>query len=106
MLVLTLFAVQALLLCVRQINSRAQKSLASIAGKSLVSNTKFFPKTNEVVLMIATVIQRDNTSVLVHDDYCQATSPDTISDVIQQISRIVSSAYGRTSSGKESTKTQ
>jgi len=51
--------------------------------------------------MIVSTIKQGDTSVLIFDDYCQATSPEIISNAIQKISEIVSGAYGRTHSTQE-----
>ena len=51
--------------------------------------------------MVASMLQKENASILVHDDYCKATSPETISNAIYQISKIVSGAYCRATSTQD-----
>lgn len=50
--------------------------------------------------MVTTKIQKGKTSILVHDDYCKTASSEVISDVVQEISKIVSNAYSRATGEK------
>lgn len=50
--------------------------------------------------MVTVAIQKGKTSILVYDDYCKTASSEVISDVIQEISKIVSNAYGRVTGEK------